>query len=376
MFSSHTIPMKVFVDARMMGAETSRGIGRVIEVILPRLIRLRPEVEWVVLVRYPEQWNFFAGLSSVRVIERPIAWYGLREQLEVPWLIFREGPDQVLFFHWNIPLLILAPFVCFIHDLLLLHHPLSAKISLRSPIVAWVKRIVQRVVLWSAVRRAKGIAVPTNYVAADMARMFPREQGRVFVVGEGVDEGKETIAECAHASPYCLVVGSAYPHKRLDLVLEAWKVLAGIYPNHVLVFVGERDVFMRAYAARVQWEKIPRVEFMGRVSDTELWDWMTNAELLVFPSDEEGFGLPPLEALMHGCPVLASDASCLPEVLPNKGVRFFRHGEQAAIIEQWDAALRQRECLLSEILDAQAWIRAHHSWDASARAMERLLFVS
>jgi glycosyltransferase involved in cell wall biosynthesis len=373
---SHTGSMKIFVDARMIGATITRGIGRVVEAFLPRLIRLFPGHEWCILVRYPEQVTMIPVSQNVRVIQRDIGWYGFSEQILVAAMLWRERPAVALFFHWNIPVLWPGKIVTFLHDFLLFHQPVASKLSLRHPWIAKFKNAVQRRLVPFVVWRSSGIGVPTQYVKEDLHKLFPWAKTPVRVVGEGVDLPASAFGGRLKQEPYCLMIGSVYPHKRVDLALRAWKSVAAQHPDHVLVMVGERDVFMRRYEQMVKDESIPRVVFVGRVSDEELVTWCRDAELFVFASSEEGFGLPPLEALMMGCPVLASDAPCLVEVLPKKAVRFFRNGDEADMIEGWKEALRIRTHLVSEIPAAQDNIRARHRWDEAVRDFARLLQVS
>ncbi len=374
--SSYAGRMKVFVDARMIGATVTRGIGRVVESILPRLIHLLPEHEWCILVRYPEQIAMIPKLPNVRIIRRDIGWYGFAEQFLVAGLLSRERPSLALFFHWNIPVLWPGKMVCFLHDFLLFHQPVASKLSLRHPWIAKFKNVVQRQLVPFVVWRSSAIGVPTHYVKQDLHQLFPWAKTVVEVVGEGVDLPRPAFGGRLYASPYCLLLGSVYPHKRVDLVLSAWKVLALAYPEHALVFAGERDVFMKRYEERVIREGIPRVKFVGRVTDEELVTWCRDAELFVFASSEEGFGLPPLEALMMGCPVLASDTPCLVEVLPKKGVRFFRNGDEADMIERWKEALQTRSTLQAEVPAGCEDIRARHRWDQATRDFAHLLRVS
>lgn len=370
---SHTGSMKLFVDARMMGATITRGIGRVVESILPRLIHLLPWHEWCILVRYPEQEDMLPKLPNVRIIRRDIPWYGFAEQFQVAWLLWCERPACAIFFHWNIPVLWSGKMVSFLHDFLLFHQPVASKLSLRSPWLAKFKNAVQRRLVPFVVWRSSGIGVPTQYVKNDLHHLFPWAKTRVDVVGEGVDLPKPAFGGRLQAEPYCLMIGSVYPHKRVDLALKAWKQVAASFPEHHLVLVGERDVFMKRYEQMVEQEEIPRVKFVGRVSDEELVTWCRDAELFVFASSEEGFGLPPLEALMMGCPVLASDTPCLVEVLPTQGVRFFRNGDETDMIQKWKEALRTHTDLRTEVPAACEDIRARHRWDQATRDFARLL---
>ena len=362
--------MRIFVDARMMGAATTGGIGRVVYALMRRLLA-DPSRAWTVLVRRQEQLD---GLPApTKAIVKDIPWYGLGEQLRLPFLIRATGVDLVFFPHWNVPLFVGRPFVCFIHDLLLFRHPESAHAYRRNRALAWIMRVGRRIVLWSAVRRARTIFVPTQFVADDLASFFPKARQKTVIVGEGVDPPQPDRGRAPLPGPYFLAVGSAYPHKRLGLILDAWEGLHSAFPDHALALVGELDAFRRDLVARVEREGLPRVHVPGSASDRALASWYRHADLLLFPSAAEGFGLPPLEALSYGCPVLASDLPVLREVLPTHGVRFFRNGDVDDMMAAWNEAARDRSRLRAEATTGFAEAAARHAWDEAARRVRSFL---
>lgn len=358
--------MRVFVDARMLGVATSRGIGRVLYEFLRHLL-LDPSIEWTVLVRHPEQLDGLPAPAQVMVADIP--WYGIREQLFLPWLIWRSRADLVFFPHWNVPLFTWKPFVCFIHDLILLRHPHSTHLFRRHPFLANIKGIGQRFILRLVAHRARYLLVPTRFVANELAHFFPIAREKTRVVGEGVNLPDVPPSTRPFSGRYVLTVGSAYPHKRLDLVLEAWKTLSLQAPDLSLVMVGEMDGFRRDLMQVVEQFGLARVYFPGEVSDAELASWYSHADLLLFPSAAEGFGLPPLEALSYGCPVLASDLPVLREILPTEGVRFFRNGDASDILEKWIEVLHDLPRLRLEAKRGFAEAAARHVW---AEAAERV----
>ncbi|MCD6360718.1 MAG: glycosyltransferase family 4 protein [Armatimonadetes bacterium] len=118
--------------------------------------------------------------------------------------------------------------------------------------------------------------------------------------------------------PYLLYVGSAYPHKNLERLLKAFERLAVEYfLDYQLVLVGKKDYFYKKLEEKVASNRflVDRVVLIGYISDKELDILYQNAFLYIFPSLAEGFGLPPLEAMSHGLPVVSSNTTCLPEIL-------------------------------------------------------------
>jgi glycosyltransferase involved in cell wall biosynthesis len=135
--------------------------------------------------------------------------------------------------------------------------------------------------------------------------------------------------------PYVLYIGNAYPHKNLEVMIDVLKQYKAQYKKMPwqLVFVGKEDYF---YARLKQhaWSKNvdDHTVFTGFVADSELPHLYQQAMAYVFPSLYEGFGLPPLEAMTYGTPVIAANASCLPEILGD-AAEYFDPADVSAIIE-------------------------------------------
>lgn len=358
--------MRITLDARMMGATHTRGIGRYIEELVRGMIQVAPEHRYILLMRQPEQ-SPFQGHASVEHVVADVPWYGFSEQLKMPGLLAQTKPDIVHVPHWNVPVLSSLPRVVTIHDLLLLDDPESAKVSTRHPIVASIKRLGYTTALRAALGASRNVLVPTQWVANDIKKRFPGVKTPITVTGEGMPEAMSAMWQDADLiDPYLLYVGSAYPHKNLDSLFDAWKKLVPQHPTVSLVMAGERDVFMQRLEARVEHEQLPRVRFLGRVTDEQLSILYSKALALVYPSKNEGFGLPPLEAFAHGCPVIAARATSLPEVLGEQSATFFEPGAS-------DDILRAIETVLGDPMRARVNARQsvpalqqRHSWMRAA----------
>ena len=376
--TSFTVPcnlffMRIAIDARMMGPTVTRGIGRYTEELVRGLLDLGTDDVFILVVRSLDA-SPFVGHPRVEHIVADIPWYGLAEQFAMPRMFRQANADLVHVPHWNVPILFRGPLVVTIHDLILRHQPSSAKASLRHPAIAWLKHRMYRAILADVTRKARMICVPTHYVAEDIKKYYRVPSDRLTVTGEGIASLPPPDFAGVPSEKFLLYVGAAYPHKRLDLLLDAWKVLAEKYPDRSLVLAGEMDVFMQRHRDRAAAESIPRVIFTGRVSDARLAALYQRAEAFVFPSSDEGLGLPPLEALSFGCPVVSSDASCLPEVLPSQGVSFFRSGDASGMIRAIDAVLSAGSSARKQAEEARQALRERFSWRAVAKATYQAYF--
>lgn len=358
--------MRIAIDARMMGPMNTRGIGRYVEELIRAMLPLAPDDQFILLTRNPEA-SPFLGIPNVEHLKADIQWYSLREQLEMPRLLRQASADVVHVPHWNVPLRFSHPhLVITVHDLILLHQPKSAKASTRGPIVSSLKTFGHRLTLRHAIHQARVILSPTNFVTEDIKHFYPSSASKIVFTGEGLSPLPLPDLARVPTSPFLFYVGSAYPHKGLDLLLDGWKELALRHPHLFLVLAGQEDVFMARYVARVHQEQIPRVTFPGRVTDSELAGFLSQAQAFVFPSTHEGFGLPPIEALSMGCPVVSSDSSCLPEVLPKEGVFFFRTGDKNDMIRAVDALLSQLAQARAAAQTVRSLIKEKYQWSKVA----------
>lgn len=174
-----------------------------------------------------------------------------------------------------------------------------------------------------------------TYEAADTAcpLLSPEEENALQVLRLNFrGEGK----------PYVLYVGNAYPHKNLGLLLEVARLL----PEKRFVCVGKEDYFYKELKERVKSLQLDNVFFVGFVPDRLLPTLYREAESYFFPSLYEGFGLPALEALAFGTPVVLARAGALPEIVGEAGIFFnpknIEEVKNKLELVGKNAALRQR----------------------------------
>jgi glycosyltransferase involved in cell wall biosynthesis len=339
--------MRIAIDARMMGAENTRGIGRYIYETVEAMRRVAPEHELILL-------------------QPPVRWYTIAEQLKMPGIFHAAKADIVWVPHWNVPIFYRGPLAITVHDLLLLHQPVSTKASTRGPLVAWLKRFGHRIVLRNALHRASVILVPTKCVARDIGERYSFTDPKIVVTGEGVSTLPYPHESSPVAGPYLFSFGSAYPHKRIDLLLEMWPRLSSIHPRLSLVIGGERDVFMKRLMDFASRKNLSRIHFPGRLSDQELTDHLSHAEAHVHPSSFEGFALPSLEALSMGCPTVVSDIPLMREVLPEEGVFFFKNGDANDMIRAIETVLKDREVAHAAARRGGEEAKHVHDWNVVA----------
>jgi glycosyltransferase involved in cell wall biosynthesis len=218
------------------------------------------------------------------------------------------------------------PFVATVHDLIRWRDARGETVSI-APLNARDRAGVRLDV--AAARRAAAVVVPSAHTGEDVIRALGVPEERVHVVPHGVDHTRfrPDPGPRPLAAPYVLNVGSEHPRKDVVTLLHAFAALRRdpALRDLRLVRVGDPGDPEAPFAAPVRAAErelglTGDVVHAGRVPDEELARWYAHAEVLAFPSRAEGFGLPALEAMACGCPVVASTAGSLPEVLGGAAV--------------------------------------------------------
>ncbi|NTW45651.1 MAG: glycosyltransferase family 4 protein [Candidatus Moranbacteria bacterium] len=313
--------MRIGIDARFYGP-VGKGLGRYTEELIRNLESVASDKDRFFVFLRKE--NFDAYVPKKRNFIKVLAdfpWYSFREQTLFPVLLYGYDLDLVHFPHFNVPISYVRPFVVTIHDLILLHFP-TVRNTTRSVATYWAKYLAYRLTIGSAVRRARKILTVSRFTESDILGVFPSAAGKTVVAYEGSGfsgrHGAPSGSEHGIMKPFFLYVGNAYPHKNL----EAFIPLAKRFPRVSFVLVGKEDHFYRRLREEVGRESVTNMLFPGFVPDERLVSLYRDATGYVFPSLYEGFGLPPLEAMSFGTPVIAAKRGSLPEILGDAALYF------------------------------------------------------
>ena len=298
-----------------------------------------------------------AHVRSVDAARHPFSALGMRELAAIAR---DQKPELVHCLHFPTPWPSEAPLVVTLHDLT----PLLVPTSMPSR----VKRATYRRLNRRAVRLATRISVPSGATASDVTRLFPGARDKTAVIPAASDDfangdvGEVPKALALGDAPYVLTMGNTKPHKDLPTLLAAFQQLANEHPHLRLVLVGEEPP---GYLdGLLPGEPRARALFTGPVTDAELRALYSRATVFAFPSRYEGFGLPPLEAMSFGTPVIAARAASIPEVVGDAAV-LFPPGDAGALAAGLGTVLTDAE--LREDLARKGQERAaEFSWTASA----------
>jgi glycosyltransferase involved in cell wall biosynthesis len=207
-----------------------------------------------------------------------------------------------------VPLVVPAPFVVTIHDLIDLHYPEFGKRKVGP---------YYRYGVGPVARRARAVITDDARTATDLTTFLGVDSGRVRVIALGVDAPPPSTAPPPHETPYFLYVGNHRGHKNLATLVRAWAALPEARTVDLRV-TGSDDVG-DAFAGLTRTRG--RLIFTGTVDDAALTALYRGARAYVHPALREGFGLPMLEAMRAGIPVIAA-RTALPEILTPHALTF------------------------------------------------------
>ena len=324
-------PRRVGLDARLT-RQQSVGMKAYVRELRARLPDVAPEFAYVA---------FDVGEN-----------FGVDEQIRLPLAMHREKLDLMHFLSLYVPVVSPVPSIVTIHDLIHLRYPQFFK----AKVPAYYQTVVR-----AACARAKRVITDDERTVDDLERFLGVDPAKVRVIPLGVDERFLAAVEpFAAPRPYLLYAGNHREHKDLPTLFEAWSSLA---PPAVDLYLTGPDDFDGELQRRSTAER--RIVALGDVPAEELPAYYAGAQALVQPALCEGFGLPMLEAMAIGIPVVACE-DAVPRVLEPAALTFSARGvaELRAILQDVlaDQGLRERFVKLGHRI-ARAL-----TWDRCARA--------
>ncbi len=350
------------------------GVGTYIRNLVRGLSRVGRDEEYA-LIGHAGQFGKLDELPpNFRFEVCPHRFDSARNQVSFPLLLRRLGLDVFHMPHRSIPYFLPGPYVVTLHDISNVLYPVEKPSR-------WLGAI-RRHAMVRGLKRAARIMPVSKTTKRDAIKYLGLNEVQLTVVPDAVDpriaqpvkdeERTMILDRYQIRDPFVLYAGRIQPHKNIPRLIEAFAVIKKELENHPhyhnlrLIIIGDQvtampEVRLAVMKARIQnW-----VRFLGFVPAETLRVFYAAARVFLFPSLYEGFGLPPLEAMAQGTPVVTSNVSSLPEVV----------GTAAVLVNPqnvFDIARGLREALLDEALREDLRRRGYaqtqqFSWDESVR---------
>ncbi len=359
------------------------GIGRYTRELVSALVRKDKSTEYLLFSASQPSWDLLASRmppdSNVRYKQSLFnerwlyrIWYRLR--LPVPVQLFTGhidlfySPDFVL-----PPVRNDIPTVLTVHDLSFVHYPETFTPSLRK----YLNQVVPK-----SVRSATHVLADSQTTKEDISNIWQIDEKKITVLYSGVDRSfrppsdNENLVNVRNKydlgdEPYIFSVSTIQPRKNYQMLIRAFKDVANDFPHRLIIAGGKGWLYDETLAEVNAQGLDDRVRFVGFVDDEDLPALYSDATLFVFPSLYEGFGLPVLEAMACGVPVVVSNASCLPEVAGEAALLLPPQDQQAwttAIRDLLDDPSRRAQMVASGFLRAR-----QYKWNRAAEKLSGLL---
>jgi len=368
--------MRVAIDIRRVD---DFGIGTYIRNIVNEFARTDGQTEYLLIGQERHLREFDSLPNNFKMLHYPAEPGSFRTHMHLPFLLRKHEVD-ILHMPWfYAPAVVSTRLVLTVHDLTdVLSPPAGATPLVQAGRMYFARR---------ALKRADRILAVSQSSKRELARVFGVPEGKIEVIYNALDErfvrelmpgdGDRILERHAVTDPFVLYAGNIKPQKNLPRLIEAFAVAKSAlhehpeYSNLKLLLIGNSaeehsDLRRAVLRSRVQGD----VRFLGFVPHSVLRVFYARARAFLFPSLYEGFGLPPLEAMAHGTPVLTSNASSLPEVF-----------EQAALMVNpenvFEIARGIRQIVTEDAIREDLIRRGHelvrkYSWERSAEQVREV----
>jgi len=308
--------VRIAIDARKLH---DYGIGTYVRNLVRALARQDTDDSYVLLCPRKDR-EFVESLGPrFTALEERAGNYTVREMISVPIDLWRARVDLFHAPHYVVSPLTMCPFVVTIHDCIHLRFP--------EYLPNRAAYYYARTVMSSSARRARRVLTVSRASKQDILHFLKIPAEKIEVIYNALDErlaaapSAEDVARVEQrfqlTEPFVLYAGNIKPHKNLGRLIEAFSLLRqrGAGETKLLIIGDEVSKYQNLRRLVHRYQLHQYVRFLGFVPDETLAVLYRLASVFVFPSLYEGFGLPPLEAMAAGTPVITSNVSSLPEVV-------------------------------------------------------------
>ena len=349
----------IAIDARIISSST----GRYVERLLHYLEQLDRTNRYTILVRAKDKQFYRPTNPNFHIVVADYADYSFAEQLGFKKQLDELGADLVHFCMPQQPILYRGLHVTTIHDLTLLKTYNSDK----NWLAFHLKQLVGRGVFRWVSHSSQAIIVPSKYTEQDLLSFTKAARGKTYLTYEAADALalNELKPYSEPLGDFILYVGQQSDYKNIRRLGDAHQQLLTHRPELKLVLVGRKNAAAQRNEAYFQKQGYRNIIFTDFVEDA-VRDWLyANCRAYVFPSLMEGFGLPGLEAMQYGAPLVSSNATCLPEVYSD-AAHYFDPYDTNDIARAITDVLDD-DMLCDTLVQNSQRVLARYSWEKTAR---------
>lgn len=360
----------VALNARILRADMLEGYGNYVNEIFQRLVQQHPEIQFIYIFDHDYDSRFITGSNVLPLVVTPPARHALSFKywydVKVPLALRKYSPDVLIQPYGFASLTSAIPQLLVVHDLAFKHYP---------SFIPKHHLYYYRYFTPRFLKKVQGIVTVSAFSRADIIQHYPFAADKITVVHNaakpgfqplGFEERQAIKAQYAQGCEYFLFVGGIHPRKNLLHLLKAFTIFKKWQKSNMKLLVAGR----LAWQYKDLLEKLDSykhredVVLLDYINDTALQAIMASAYALVYPSFFEGFGVPIIEAMQSGTPVICSNTGSLPEIAGNAALQV--SPDNVEELAQQMQILYKDEIKRSQLIQAGRIHAATFSWDASA----------
>lgn len=371
--------MKIGIDCRIFSSNFT-GIGRYTHELVNHIIKLNNALnhphEIILFFNNPEYHNFKKQKNTKKILVNA-KHYSFAEQYIFLKKLYKEKLDIIHFPHFNVPIFYRRPYIVTIHDLTLSLFP-------GHKMTQWYHRLAYFLTIKNATWKAKKIIAVSNNTAQDLIEQLKISASKIKVIYNGISQNftfienpsifKKTLSKYHITKHFLFYTGVWRNHKNLPRLIQAFHILKKEKNLDLqLVITGKPDPHYPEIQNTIKELRLQNeVILPGLINDEELVHLYNAALFFIFPSLYEGFGLPPLESMKCGTPVVASNTSSVPEICGHANAIYFNPYDENDIAEKIYILYKDVD-LQAKLTDRGIEHAEKFSWEKTAKETFKII---
>ncbi len=318
--------MRIGIEAQRLFRPHKHGMDRVTLELIKNLQLIDKDNDYFIFVKPDLGRAAISSTSNFTIVEIPGGPYPIWEQYKLPRVAKEYNCDILHCTSNTAPLTVKIPLITTLHDIIYMENSLIKQLTNSASFYQKFGNLYRRFIVRSVVKKSKHLITVSNYEMDNITRFFKLKNKKLQTIYNGVSFHFSNKIEKKHIEKvkakyelpehYLLHIANKDPRKNTSRVLKAFKVfLNKTDTDFKLVMLGCRDNDLRAMLGKIDAHNLYKdIILPSYVSDEDLPVFYNLAELFLFPSLREGFGIPIIEAMACGVPVITSNTSSMPEV--------------------------------------------------------------
>ena len=358
--------MKIAIEAQRIFRTNKHGMDFVALETIKELQKIDKENEYFIFVSPGKDSDVLQETANFHIIELKCPTYPLWEQVALPMAVNRLKPDVLHCTSNTAPLFCKVPLILTLHDIIFLEKKRSASKSLYQTMGWYYRRIVVPRVLEKCTR----VITVSKYEAGRIGEQLKLSSEKLVAVYNGVSKHFSPVA--TEEKNYIFFLGNTDPKKNTERVLRAYSQYLQISDKKMPLLIADLD--LQYVKELLEKSGIPdiieKIKTPGYINNSDLPKVYSNASVFLYPSLRESFGIPILEAMACGTPVVTSCTSAMPEIAGNAALLVDPKNERE--IAEAIVKIEKESDLREDLINAGIKRASCFSWEYTARELQKI----